>query len=242
MNATIDQTDKTLRQLVLENPAVTRVFEGLHLDYCCGGNQTLRKACEDANLPIEQVLSSLQAAASPVAPERDWSTEPLADLTAHIRNTHHRFTRDEIQRLSALFNKVCQAHGARHPELDNLRSIFRSLADELCTHLMKEEMMLFPYIERLEESAVAGEPPLPAPFGTVRNPVSMMLREHDDAGQALRDLRRISSGYSAPSDACISFQTLYGALESFEADLHQHIHLENNILFPRAIALENRRG
>lgn len=237
MNAT-----NTLRELVLDNPATTRTLEKLHLDYCCGGSQTLQQACDGAGLPIDSVLAAL-ASATPAAPSaRDWRSEPLTALMAHIRNTHHRFTRDEIQRLAALFDKVSGVHGARHPELLELRGIFQGLAAELSNHLMKEEMVLFPYIERMEESVVAGEPVLPAPFGTVNNPVSMMLREHDDAGQALRDLRRLSSGYNPPEDACISFQTLYGALADFEADLHVHIHLENNILFPRAIQMEARRG
>jgi regulator of cell morphogenesis and NO signaling len=235
-------TQKTLRELAIQNPAVTRIFEKFHLDYCCGGGQTLRQACDDAHLTVEQVLGSLENAGVPTAPGRDWRTEPLAILIVHIRDTHHRYTREEIERLSALFDKVCGAHGSRHPELYNLRDKFRGLGQELTGHLMKEEMMLFPYIERLEESVVAHEPVLPAPFGSLRNPVAMMLHEHDNAGQALRDLRRLSDGYTSPPDGCISFQTLYRALAEFEADLHQHIHLENNILFPRAIEMEAARG
>ena len=232
--------EQTLREIALTNPAATRVLEKLHLDYCCGGARTLRQACHDASLPLGDVIESLSAAAPP-AGARDWRSQPLAVLTAHIRDTHHRYTRDEIDRLAALFQKVCGVHGERHPELLELRGIFIGLAQELSTHMMKEEMILFPYIERMEESIVAGDPVLPTPFGTVRNPVSMMLREHDDAGTALRALRRVSGEYNPPADACISFQALYRALADFEADLHQHIHLENNILFPRAIEMEAGR-
>ncbi len=188
------------------------------------------------------MLGSLDNTGIPAAPGRDWRSEPLAILIAHIRDMHHRYTREEIERLSALFEKVCSAHGSRHPELYSLRDTFRGLGQELTQHLMKEEMMLFPSIERLEESVIAHEPVRPAPFGSVRNPVAMMLHEHDDAGQALRDLRRLSDGYTAPPDGCMSFQTLYRVLAEFEADLHQHIHLENNILFPRAIEMEAARG
>jgi regulator of cell morphogenesis and NO signaling len=144
MSATME---KTLRELALEVPAATRVFEKLHLDYCCGGSQTLRQACDKAHLPVEQVLDSLDQAdkaAHSALPERDWATEPLSELTAHIRDTHHRYTRDEIARLGPLFDKVCSVHGERHPELLNLRNIFGGLAQELTSHLMKEEMILFP--------------------------------------------------------------------------------------------------
>ena len=228
--------EKTLRDLVVERPAAARVFERLGLDYCCGGGATLREACQAANLEPAEVLAFLE---SMPAAAHDWSREPLADLAAHIQSTHHRFVREEIARLQPLFDKVCRVHGANHPELEDLQSTFAGLAAELTTHLMKEEMVLFPYVTRMEEAAVAHEPALPAPFGTVRNPVQMMMQEHDGAGEALRELRRGSLNYTAPDDACISYRELYRALGEFEADLHQHIHLENNILFPRAIAMEN---
>jgi regulator of cell morphogenesis and NO signaling len=234
-------TEKTVGELALENPGATRVFEKLGIDYCCGGGQTLEQACQAAHLPIKQVADSLAAAsqsASATAPARNWQAEPLSELLAHIRSTHHVYTREEIARLGPLFDKVCSVHGGNHPELLRLREIFASLAEELTTHLMKEEMVLFPYILRMEEAAVAKEPALPPPFGSVRNPVAMMRNEHDGAGNALRSMRQISDGYAAPPDACVSFRTLYQALAAFEADLHQHIHLENNVLFPRAIEME----
>ena len=233
--------EKTLRELALENPAATRIFEKLHLDYCCGGNKTLRAACNAAGMSAEEVIRTLEAAARPVNPGRDWSEETLAELMTHIRETHHRYTRDSMEGITALAAKVRQAHGGRHPELAEIQAAFAALAAELTTHLMKEEMVLFPYVERLEEWSAAGDPILPPPFGSVRNPVSMMLREHDNAGEALRELRRLTNGYRTPADACTTFQALYRALADLEADLHQHIHLENNILFPRAIELEGGR-
>jgi regulator of cell morphogenesis and NO signaling len=238
MNVT---TEKTVRELALEEPGAARVFESLGIDYCCGGKQTLEQACHAASLPINKVLDALKVGrrSTPVTSnDRNWQTEPLGDLLSHIKNTHHKYTRDEMARLGPLFDKVCSVHGERHPELLELRAIFQGLAQELTTHMMKEEMVLFPYIVRMEESVIQKEPILPPPFVTVRNPVSMMEREHDSAGNALRALRTSSHGYAAPPDACISYQTLYKTLAEFEADLHQHIHLENNILFPRAIALE----
>jgi regulator of cell morphogenesis and NO signaling len=234
--------EKTVRELALGKPGAARVFEKLGIDYCCGGKQTLEHACRTANIPVDEVLDALEVAphsGQAFPKDSDWQTAPLADLISHIKNTHHKYTREEIARLGPLFDKVCSVHGEHHPELFELRATYQGLAQELTTHMMKEEMVLFPYMERMEESVIQKEPILPAPFGTVRNPVSMMEHEHDSAGNALRALRASSNGYTAPPDACVSYQTLYKTLAEFEADLHQHIHLENNILFPRSIALEN---
>jgi len=235
-------TEKTVRDLALEQPGAARIFETLGIDYCCGGKQSLEQACRAANVSVGKVLGALEAAhqsESAASKDVDWQTAPLGDLISHIKSTHHKYTTAEIARLGPLFDKVCSVHGERHPELSKLRATFRGLAQELGTHMLKEEMMLFPYIERMEESVIQKEPILPSPFGSVQNPVSMMEHEHDSAGNALRDLRATSNGYAAPSDGCVTYQTLYKTLEEFEADLHQHIHLENNILFPRAIALEH---
>jgi regulator of cell morphogenesis and NO signaling len=211
--------EKTVRELALENTTATRVFEKLGIDYCCGGNKSLEEACRAQK-------------------DRNWQTEPLADLVAHIKNTHHKYTREELARLAPLLDKVCSVHGKNHPELQNVRSSFQGLVQELTTHMMKEERVLFPYIVRMEEAVIQKEPVLPPPFGSVQNPGSMMEHEHESASNALRAMCEASSGYKAPGDACISYQTLYKALADFEADLHQHIHLKNNILFPGAIAME----
>ncbi len=237
-------TAKTVREVALNNPAATRVFEKFGIDYCCGGNKSLEQACGEANLKIQQVLESLNLALSASdsrQEEKAWLAEPLADLIMYINNTHHKYTREEIARLRPLFDKVCNVHGEKHPELQQVRHDFHALAQELSTHMMKEEAVLFPYIERMEEAAIAREPVLPAPFGTVRNPVAMMMHEHDSAGNLLRSMRDLSSGYQPPANACVSYKTLYSALAEFERDLHQHIHLENNILFPRAIEMERSR-
>ena len=234
-------TNKTVREIALETTSATRVFEKLGVDYCCGGNQSLEEACAKSGLPIEQVIDALELAeAQSAVPgiNRDWIEAPLTDLIAHILETHHNYTREEIARLTPLLDKVCSVHGKNHPELLRVRATFFALAQELRTHLMKEETVLFPYVTRMEESLAQREPVLPAPFGTIENPVSMMEHEHDSAGNALRTMREATNGFTAPEDACVSYQTLYKALAAFEADLHQHIHLENNILFPRAIAME----
>ena len=234
-------TTKTVRELALENPAATRVLEKLGIDYCCGGNKTLEQACAAAQLPIDEVLDSLEIAEQArrtTEKVSDWQKESLAELVEHIKKTHHQYTRDEIARLGPLFQKVCSVHGKNHPELLHIRASFQGLSQELTMHMMKEEMVLFPYMVRMEEAVLQNEPVLPPPFGSVQNPVSMMEHEHESAGNALRAMRQASGGYKPPADACVSYQTLYQALAEFEADLHQHIHLENNILFPRAVAME----
>jgi regulator of cell morphogenesis and NO signaling len=235
MSATIE---KTVRELALEIPAATRVFERLHIDYCCGGNRTLDEACRTAGVPVERVIAALEGEKAASAAVREWTREPLGELVAHIQGTHHVYTREALARIPRLIEKVVAAHGANHPELRRIETVFAGLAQELALHMMKEEMVLFPHIVRAEEASLAGEPPLPPPFGTVRNPVRMMEHEHDSAGAALRELRELSNDYTAPADGCLTYQTLYGAMAEFEADLHQHIHLENNVLFPRAVELE----
>lgn len=230
----------TVREIVVSLPASTRLFEGLGIDYCCGGQRPLSEACERANVAVSEVLRSLAeiAAANPEGTERDWQRESLAALTNYIVEKHHVFTKNELPRLERLLNKVCGVHGQNHPELLRLRELFGGLQHELGTHLLKEEQVLFPYIERLEEAATSGHRVQPPFFGTVRNPVRMMMMEHERAGETLEQMRALTQGYTAPADACISYRTLYDALAAFAADLHQHIHLENNILFPRAEALE----
>ena len=231
---------KTVGEIAVEMPGATREFEKLGIDYCCGGSRTLDQACSEANISVDEALARLDRSAVSTETRfgQDWQNQLLVDLISHITTTHHAFVREESSRILALAAKVVGVHGKNHPELLQVQQTFSALAEELRVHLMKEEQMLFPYISLMEESTLAGEPAPPAMFGTVANPVRMMMQEHDGAGDALRSLRSITHDYGLPEDACISYRTLFGALEGFEADLHQHIHLENNILFPRAVAME----
>jgi len=234
---------RTVGEIAAEIPSATREFEKLGIDYCCGGNRTLNEACAEANISVDEALARLEEglASTRTAASPDWQKQLLADLISHITTTHHVFVREERARIEALATKVVGVHGKNHPELLQVQQVFSALAAELSVHLMKEEQILFPYVLRMEESALAGEPAPPAMFGTVVNPVRMMMQEHDGAGDSLRSLRTITTDYKLPEDACISYRTLYQALQGFEADLHQHIHLENNILFPRAVAMETKQ-
>lgn len=231
---------RTVRDYVIETPQTIPVFEKMGIDFCCGGNRPLEEACAAANLKLEDVLASLEAAlAAPVQKsEKELQAGSLAELIAHIVGTHHVYLRRELPQIEKLADRVCEKHGENHPELRHIRSTFHGLSQELMLHLMKEENILFPFVERMEESVVQREPILPPPFGTVANPVRMMEHEHDSAGDALKALRKASNDYNPPDDACTSYRALYTALENFERDMHQHIHLENNVLFPRALKME----
>jgi regulator of cell morphogenesis and NO signaling len=233
--------NKTVRDVALEMPQATRVFEKLKIDYCCGGNKPLSVACATAGVEVADLERMLGEAGQIEAQGNgslDFQRATLSELIDHIVEKHHVYTKDEMTRLEALIEKVVGAHGENHPELKGISGFFQHLCADLRPHMFKEEQVLFPYIIEMERCAVQSKPAPFAPFGTVNNPVRMMMMEHDTAGDLLRELRALSSNYTVPPDGCISYQTLYQALEAFEQDLHQHIHLENNILFPRAVEVE----
>ena len=232
-------SEKTVREIAAEVPGATRVFEKMGIDYCCGGAKSITEACRTAGVTVEQIAASFEQLQTDHAPKsKDWQAESLAALITHIYETHHVFTREELSRIGMLLAKVCPVYGDKRPELLEIQTLFARLQEELLPHMMKEENVLFPYITQME-SAVSSGLTAPVPmFGTVRNPVRMMMFEHDLAGEVLRRIRQLSSDFNPPEDGCMSYRTLYSALEALEQDLHQHIHLENNILFPRAIEME----
>ncbi len=233
-------TEKTVREIAIENPATVPVFESLGIDYCCGGQRPLSEACERANVPVDRALELIGQAQSEGEPssKEKWSRAASADLIQYIVERHHGFIRKESPRLEALFVKVIEHHGGEHPELGSIQELFGALSQELLAHLMKEEQILFPYLEKLE-AASFGHGPLPsACFPSVEMPIARMLAEHDDAGTLLARIRSLAADFHPPESACPSYRRLYSGLEEFEHDLHHHIHLENNILFPRAAVLE----
>jgi regulator of cell morphogenesis and NO signaling len=234
-------TDMTVRDVATELPQSTRIFEKLKIDYCCGGNRSLTEACNSAGLEVDDLLGMLKTASIEGKSETsavDFQQLPITDLIEHIVNTHHVFTKDEMLRLDSLIKKVIAAHGENHPELRTVGELFARMCADLTPHMSKEERVLFPYLSALAKAAAKKLAAPFSPFGTVNNPVRMMMIEHDAVGEILRELRNVTSNYTTPPDGCISYRTLYEALEKFEKDLHQHIHLENNILFPRAIEVE----
>lgn len=232
---------ETVREIAVKLPGTTRLFERLKIDYCCGGGRTLAEACAAAGVEPETVageIAEIRRAAGGEEQPASWEREPLSAVIRHIVERHHAFTRDELERIEKLAARVAEKHGARHPELVTVKALADSLKQDLLPHMLKEEQVLFPFIEKLEAAAASHDALQPPFFGTVCNPVRMMMTEHETAGEILRELRQVTNDYSTPDDACLSYRSLYRALEEFEADLHEHIHLENNLLFPRAIEME----
>lgn len=220
-----------VREIVLAFPQAAAVFESLGIDYCCGGKHTLDEACRQAGVAVSTIRTKLQQSASPTeVGDGQWATADLSKLAEHIVQKHHSFVRRESSRLTDLLQKVQAVHGTSHPELNQIEKRFGELASELAQHMLKEERVLFPLIAELESGGQV------ASCG-VEFPIRRMISEHDGAGELLAAIRSLSARFQPPADACLSFRALYQGLEEFERDLHRHIHLENNILFPRALAL-----
>jgi len=231
---TLLETTMTVGELVKDRPARSRVFEQLRIDYCCGGKVPLAEACARRGLDADDVLRQIQQADAEDQRYVDADAMGLAELADHIEQTHHAYLREELPRLDAMSRKVAAVHGDGEPRLNALREVFVGFRDELLSHMIKEEQILFPMIRELERAET-----LPAfHCGSVANPIRVMEHEHDGAGDALGRFRELTDGYSPPDWACNTFRALYDALRTLEANMHQHVHKENNVLFPKALARE----
>jgi regulator of cell morphogenesis and NO signaling len=235
--------DATVSEIAAGSLAAVRVFERLGIDYCCGGKRPLADVCRDKGYALASVAGELESAMNTAAaPARDWNSAPLRELIEHIVGAHHEYLRRELAPLGARVEKVYRVYNERYGDtLIGLPDVFAGLRSELELHIRKEEMMLFPVIAAYESAVLAGSPLPGTPFGTVGNPIRMMEAEHASAGTALADIRTITANYAVPEYACVTYRSLMAGLQELEQDLHIHIHLENNILFPRAIALESGR-
>jgi regulator of cell morphogenesis and NO signaling len=231
---------QTVREIALEQPTSIRVFEEFGIDYCCEGRKPLAEACAAASVEIDAVISALELAAkTPDADAENWADSSLVSLSSHITAKHHSYVKRELPRLAHLAQKVVNRHGSTKPEVPVIAATLMQLDEELTQHLTKEEAVLFPFIAALEQSVSTGTAKPHSCFGTVANPIAMMTQEHDAAGSLIGEIRRLSGDFTTPEDACPTFRAFYDGLREFEQDLHQHIHLENNILFPRVIELDN---
>jgi regulator of cell morphogenesis and NO signaling len=231
--------ETSVNEIAQSNPGARRVLEDAGVDYCCGGGKSRQEACLHASATPQEILKRLRQNSELVGPQdAAWTTAPLADLTRHIRERHHQYVRDCIPRLRGLLTMVREKHGEKHREIEEIEKLFGDVAREMIMHMQKEEQILFPYIDALERSANGNGSVEPPFFQTVRNPIHAMMKEHDSAGEVVRKIRKASNEYKAPDDACASYQATYQELRQFEEDLHLHVHLENNILFPRAVELE----
>jgi len=227
----------TVGQFVVDRPARSRVFQQLGIDFCCGGKKSLDEACRAKGLDPQTVLKTMLAGEL-TAPANSTSIANLSltELCDLIENSHHAYLKEELPRLNHMIARVAAVHGERHPWMVQVKTVFESFVDELSSHMMKEEQVLFPMIRAMESGTtnVAGHC-----GGTIANPVAMMEHEHDNAGNALKRMRELTSDYTPPTDACNTFRAALDGLRELEEDMHQHVHKENNVLFPRAIQLES---
>jgi regulator of cell morphogenesis and NO signaling len=233
------ENDETLGQIAARDLRKAQVFKKYGLDFCCGGNKTVKEACAEKGLDVTKVERELQQAdkmpSSRPVPYTDWSLDFLAD---YIVNTHHSYVRKTLPDICMYAEKVKNVHGSQHPELVRINQLVSEINAELTSHMAKEEKVLFPYIKALVAAENKTQPLHAAHFGTVQNPINMMEMEHELVGKNLEEIRALSKNYSLPEDACASYSLLYNMLNEFEEDLHLHIHLENNILFPKALQIE----
>lgn len=237
----VGEKSKTIGELVASDFRKAEVFRKFGLDFCCGGNKTIKDACAEKGISHEEVEKALSEAENqPAAASHDFNKWKLDFLADYIVNTHHTYVQEALPMLYEFSNKVANVHGNAHPEVVEIARYYDEVANELRMHMHKEEMILFPYIKHLAQCEAQGLTPETPGFGTIQNPIRMMEAEHVSAGGCMEQIRVLSNNYTPPQDACGSYKVLYAKLEEFEKDLHQHIHLENNILFSKAIELESK--
>lgn len=230
---------KTIGQIVTDDYRTAQVFRSFKLDFCCGGNKTVEEACKHKDIDPEKVYQSIRELDhNGSAEQHNYSNWSLDFLIDYIINNHHKFSREKLPEIGQYAKKVASVHGDRHPELQEIYYEFTKLHGEIINHLDKEEELLFPYVKRLVEAKEKDEQPEAPDFGKAANPISMMEHEHEQSGAAMKKIREISNDFTPPKDACTTYRLLFENLEAFEKDLHKHVHLENNILFPKAIELE----
>ena len=236
------ENDETLGEIAVKDLRKAEVFKKYGLDFCCGGKKTVKEACAEKGIDVTKVEQELQTADKNISsarplPYNEWSLDFLAD---YIVNTHHSYIKKTIPDLRSYATKVASVHGVQHPELLPIRQLVEEVCDELSTHMIKEETVLFPYVKQLVASKNNGNATQYGNFNTIKTPINMMEMEHESVGKSLEQIRTLSNNYSLPEDACASYSYLFKTLDEFENDLHIHVHLENNILFPKALELEKK--
>ena len=232
--------NKKVGEIVAEDYRTAQIFKNHKIDFCCKGNRSVQEVAEKNKLDVDVLMREIDEVQRQNYDEnsdfKSWQLDLLAD---YIEKKHHRYVEERIPVLKQYLNKLCKVHGQRHPELLEITEHFNNSADELTMHMQKEELVLFPWVRKMVKAEQRQEP-LEAPhFGTVQNPISMMIQEHENEGERFRQIAGLSDNYNPPADACNTYLVTFRLLEEFEDDLHRHIHLENNILFPKAEVLEN---
>lgn len=230
--------EKKVAEFVAENIKCAHIFKKYGIDFCCGGNVTVAAAASKKGIDTTSLFAELADAAASKEDNISFSEYSPGELAEYIVNTHHKYVLEAIPLLKAYAEKVCRVHGDNHPPLLTIRQLAETAFKELEMHLQKEEMILFPYLRLLSKAQTENKTVVPPPFGTVANPICMMEYEHEIAGEIFKQIRVLTNDYTPPEWACNTFKAYYDKLEEFEDDLHIHVHLENNVLFPKAIQLE----
>lgn len=231
----------TVRQIVAGDYRAASIFEKHSIDFCCHGNVSLEEACKKSGTSMDEIERDLASLAMADESESEaYNTWDLDFLAEYIVRTHHRYVREAIPAIDAHFAKVVRKHGDRHPEVAQIHAAFKEVAEEMTRHMAKEELVLFPYIKSMGSHSQNGTPLQQPHFGTIANPIHAMEAEHEATGERMDLIRSASNGFTLPADACATFTVTYQELRQFESDLHKHIHLENNILFPKALQLERK--
>jgi len=237
------ENDETLGEIAAKDLRKAQIFKKYGLDFCCGGKKTVKEACQEKGLDATKIEQELQQAdtlpSNRPLPYNEWSLDFLAD---YIVQTHHSYVKKNLPDIKAYADKVARVHGSRHNELLPINRLVNEVYNEMMNHMIKEEQILFPYIKALVTAGKDTQPAQATHFGTVRNPINMMEMEHEEVAKNLEAIRELTGNYTLPEDACASYSLLYRMLDEFEDDLHVHVHLENNILFPKAIEMEKNNN
>ncbi|WP_178987269.1 iron-sulfur cluster repair di-iron protein [Winogradskyella schleiferi] len=236
-------TEKEIGQYVADDFRTAAIFSKYKIDFCCNGNRTVAEACEKKGLDSSKIMDEINQVLNTKTGESiDYKSWPLDLLAEYIEKKHHRYVEDKIPVLRQFLDKLCRVHGERHPELFKINDLFTASAGELASHMKKEELILFPFIKKMVNAQLVNVELQSPQFGTVENPIALMMQEHDNEGERFRQIAELTDNYNPPADACNTYKVTFAMLEEFEKDLHLHIHLENNILFPAAVKLEQQFG
>ncbi len=227
-----------IADLVASNYKTASIFKFYKIDFCCNGNRTLQEVANKRKIDVNVLINELLTIDKSTESNNDYQNWSLDFLCDYIYQNHHTYVERKIPEILEYLNKIAKVHGERHPELYKVLKLFKESAGELTTHMKKEELILFPFIKKLVNASQNNIPFSPPPFGSVENPINMMHAEHDNEGKRFRLIAELTNNYTPPSDACNTYKVAFAMLQEFEEDLHKHIHLENNILFKKAIKLE----
>ena len=234
------QKNQNIGELVAKDYRAASIFKKYGIDFCCQGNRSISDACIEKKMDVDNIINDLNNIVANInnAASIDYQSWPLDLLADYIEKTHHRYVEDKSPEITSYLDRVCEVHGKDNPELFQIKELFHKTVENMAQHMKKEELIVFPFIRKMEKVKRSGESLQKPNFGSIKTPIDEMEQEHSAEGERLRDIDQLSNNYTPPVDACNTFRVTYSLLKEFENDLHLHIHLENNILFPKSIQME----